>query len=393
MNNLLTIFKKLISTFPRSIGVHTSTTLSTSRCPSVVILLFAFCSLPLRPEFGGVTVNVITKQKGEINFGRLANVPFKYTTSSCISESNCGQNLFDSNPNTVWVTDHKNESEWVVIDFGSKRLLSAVETEFAFMSQTKYEIQVLNRENWTTIYTNPRPDKKNRDNLVGIDASTIRILFPKTAEASYTVANIRLLLGEANLTGIDSRLTGFTFPVENGVMPTEDYALPGAPRKYRNGIHKGLDIGTRMNFLNMNSAVSKDSKILASNEGVVIRADWNYKPMTETEFKEISAYNQTHPVTFVDKDFGGRQIWIEHKGGVITTYNHLSAIQSGVVVGAKVKRGETIGYAGNSGLMGEAKNNNEGIHLHFEIWIDGEFLGNDMTLPQIRKFLQYFFSE
>ena len=148
-----------------------------------------------------------------------------------------------------------------------------------------------------------------------------------------------------------------------------------------------------MNFLNMNSAVSKDSKILASNEGVVIRADWNYKPMTETEFKEISAYNQTHPVTFVDKDFGGRQIWIEHKGGVITTYNHLSAIQSGVVVGAKVKRGETIGYAGNSGLMGEAKNNNEGIHLHFEIWIDGEFLGNDMTLPQIRKFLQYFFSE
>ena len=121
MNNLLTIFKKLISTFPRSIGVHTSTTLSTSRCPSVVILLFAFCSLPLRPEFGGVTVNVITKQKGEINFGRLANVPFKYTTSSCMSESNCGQNLFDSNSNTVWVTDKKNESEWVVIDFGSKR--------------------------------------------------------------------------------------------------------------------------------------------------------------------------------------------------------------------------------------------------------------------------------
>ena len=154
------------------------------RCSSVVIFLLMFCN-------GGVTVNVITKQKGEINFGRLANVPFKYTTSSCISESNCGQNLFDSNPNTVWVTDHKNESEWVVIDFGSKRLLSAVETEFAFMSQTKYEIQVLNRENWTTIYTNPRPDKKNRDNLVGIDASTIRILFPKTAEASYTVANIR----------------------------------------------------------------------------------------------------------------------------------------------------------------------------------------------------------
>ena len=104
-----------------------------------------FCNLPLRPEFGG-NGNAIIKQKGDINFGRLANVPFKFTTSSCISESNCGQNLFDSNSNTLWVTDKRNENEWVVIDFGSKRLLSGVETEFAFMSQTPYEVQILNKK-------------------------------------------------------------------------------------------------------------------------------------------------------------------------------------------------------------------------------------------------------
>lgn len=376
-----------------SIDVCNLGCITKSLVTSFVFLLITFCSLPLRPEFGGATVNVVTKQKGEINFGRLANVPFKFITSSCMSESNCGQNLFDSNPNTIWVTDKKNESEWVIIDFGSKRLVTAVETEFAFMSQTKYEIQVLNRDVWTTIHTNSKPDKKNRDNLVGIDASTLRIVFPKSAEASYALANIRILLGDSNLTGIDARLTGFTFPVENGVMPIDDYTLPGAPRKYRNGIHKGLDIGTKMNFLNINTSVNRDTKILAANEGTVVRADLNYKAMTETEFKEISAYNQTHPVTFVDKDFGGRQIWIEHNGGVVTTYNHLSSIHPNIVVGAKVKRGQFIGLAGNSGLMGEAKKNNDGIHLHFEIWIDGEFLGNDMTLPQIRKFLQYFFSE
>jgi|JI10StandDraft_1071094.scaffolds.fasta_scaffold01119_12 murein DD-endopeptidase MepM/ murein hydrolase activator NlpD len=377
----MTFFHKL------NIGVH--------RCPSVVFLaffLFTFCNLPLRPEFGG-SGNAIIKQKGEINFGRLANVPFKFTTSSCISESNCGQNLFDSNPNTLWVTDKRNENEWVVIDFGSKRLLSGVETEFAFMSQTPYEVQVLNREVWTTIYTNSKPEKKNKDILVGIDASTIRILFPKNSEVSYTLANLRLLLGETNLTGIDSRLTGFAFPIENGLMPTDDYSLPGAPRKYRNGTHKGLDIGTKMNFFGMNSPVNKETKILSVQDGVVIRSDLNYKPMTETEFKEISAYNQTHPVTFVDRDFGGRQVWIEHKGGIITTYNHLSAIQNGIAVGTKVRKGDTIGYAGNSGLLGEAKQNNDAIHLHFEIWVDGEFLGNDMSLPQIRKLLQYFFSE
>ncbi len=367
-----------------SIGVH--------RCSSVVFLLLTFCNLPLRPEFGG-NANVISKQKGEINFGRLANVPFKFITSSCISESNCGQNLFDSNSNTLWVTDKRNENEWVIIDFGSKRLLSGVETEFAFMSQTPYEVQVLNREVWTTIYTNAKPEKKNKDSLVGIDASTIRILFPKNSETSYTLANLRILLGETNLTGIDSRLTGFAFPIENGIMPTDDYSLPGAPRKYRNGTHKGLDIGSKTNFFGMNSAVNKETKILAAQDGIVIRSDLNYQPMTETEFKEISTYNQTHPVTFVDKDFGGRQVWIEHKAGIITSYNHLSGIQNGIAVGIKVRKGDTIGYAGNSGLLGEAKQNNEAVHLHFEIWVDGEFLGNDMTLPQIRKLLNYFFSE
>jgi len=261
------------------------------------------------------------------------------------------------------------------------------------MTQTSYEIQVLNREVWTTIYTNNKPDKKNRDTLLGIDASTVRILFNKTSDSSISLANLRLLLGETNLTGIDSRLTGFAFPIENGVMPTDDYSLPGAPRKYRNGVHKGLDISSKLNFFQVNTNVSRDTKIISANDGVVIRADLNYKPMTESEFKEISAYNQTHPVTYVDRDFGGRQVWIEHKGGIITTYNHLSAIQSGITVGAKVRKGDTIGYAGNSGLLGEARNNNDAIHLHFEIWIDGEFLGNDMTLPQIRKLLQYFFSE
>lgn len=359
---------------------------------SFFLISITFCNLPLRPEFGG-SGNIILKQKGEINFGRLANVPFKFTTSSCISESNCGQNLFDSNSNTIWVTDKKLNEEWIIIDFGSKRLLSGVETEFAFMSQTAYEIQVLNRELWTTIYKNSKPEKKNRDALVGIDASTIRILFPKESEGSISLANLRLLLGETNLTGIDSRLTGFTFPIENGVMPNDDYSLPGAPRKYRNGVHKGLDISNRLNFFQLNTSVTRDTKIISAQDGIVIRADLNYKPITEAEFKEISAYNQTHPVTFVDRDFGGRQIWIEHKGGIITTYNHLSAIQNGITVGSKVKRGDTIGYAGNSGLMGEAKNNNEAIHLHFEIWVDGEFLGNDMTLPQIRKLLQFFFSE
>ena len=65
-----------------------------------------------------------------------------------------------------------------------------------------------------------------------------------------------------------------------------------------------------MNFFGMILPLLKKQN-LSVQDGVVIRSDLNYKPMTEAEFKEISAYNQSHPVTFVDRDFGGRQVWIE----------------------------------------------------------------------------------
>jgi murein DD-endopeptidase MepM/ murein hydrolase activator NlpD len=98
-------------------------------------------------------------------------------------------------------------------------------------------------------------------------------------------------------------------------------------------------------------------------------------------------------VTFVDKDFGGRQVWIDHGNGIMTSYNHLSYIPEIIKEGARVKKGDVIGGVGNSGLMGEAKKNDEGIHLHLEIWIDGEFAGKDMNPKQSRKFLEMFFSE
>ena len=41
----------------------------------------------------------------------------------------------------------------------------------------------------------------------------------------------------------------------------------------------------------------------------------------------------------------------------------------------------------------EIKSSKDQIHLHLELWIDGEYLGNDMKPIQIRKFLQYFFTE
>lgn len=61
-------------------------------------------------------------------------------------------------------------------------------------------------------------------------------------------------------------------------------------------------------------------------------------------------------------DFGGYVI-IRHEGGFVTHYGHLSKVF--VVTGQPVKRGMAIGIIGNTGAS-------TGIHLHYEIRLDGE---------------------
>ena len=59
----------------------------------------------------------------------------------------------------------------------------------------------------------------------------------------------------------------------------------------------------------------------------------------------------------------GNIIKIKHDSGVETIYAHLSKIN--VNVGQEVQRGETIGIMGSTGMS-------TGIHLHFEVYENGE---------------------
>ena len=58
----------------------------------------------------------------------------------------------------------------------------------------------------------------------------------------------------------------------------------------------------------------------------------------------------------------GNVVWLDHRGGVITVYGHLSSIQ--VRSGVEVEGGQVIALSGHSG-------NARGPHLHFEVWRHG----------------------
>lgn len=99
--------------------------------------------------------------------------------------------------------------------------------------------------------------------------------------------------------------------------------------------HDGMDIG-----------VPKGTPVRAAAAGTVIMASW------------YGGY--------------GNAIKIDHGGGVVTLYAHLSSI--GVEVGQKVAAGANIGYSGNTGTS-------TGPHLHFTVMVGGSPVDPQSWLP------------
>jgi murein DD-endopeptidase MepM/ murein hydrolase activator NlpD len=123
--------------------------------------------------------------------------------------------------------------------------------------------------------------------------------------------------------GVGRQSGGMTQPVPGPI--TSNYGLRMHPILGYARMHRGIDM-----------RASYGTPILAVADGSVARAGW------------AGGY--------------GRQVRLNHAGGLSTSYSHMSRIA--VQPGAHVRQGQVIGYIGTSGLS-------TGPHLHFETYRNG----------------------
>ena len=159
--------------------------------------------------------------------------------------------------------------------------------------------------------------------------------------------------------------------------------MPGASREYRQGTHEGIDFYDSDNC----TSIGVGTEVLAAKAGKVIRADWNYTPLTQAELDEMEKRTATPGQTdeaSLDL-YRGRQVWVDHGNGVVTRYAHLSRIADGIDVGVSVRQGELIAYVGNSGTPESLTDPNAEMHLHFELRVGDEYLGKGLAASEVRS--------
>ena len=113
----------------------------------------------------------------------------------------------------------------------------------------------------------------------------------------------------------------FAWPVDP-VAVTSPFGRRRHPFRHEYVPHLGVDL-----------AAKRGQEISVAADGVVLRAQWT--------------------------NGHGNHVDVDHGGGVMTRYSHLSALQ--VKPGHELKQGDVVGLAGDTGLT-------TGVHLHFELW-------------------------
>jgi len=184
--------------------------------------------------------------------------------------------------------------------------------------------------------------------------------------------------------------SAYVVPVPGSTLSSRAAHWPAAPRAYRNGIHEGVDF---YDGAVSGASIAYGTAIVAMAAGTVSRADHGYVEMTRTEYDEVIRVSRSSMITPEDAldRLRGMQVWIEHPGGFVTRYAHLSGIPPEVQVGARVTQGQVIGFTGNSGTVEAADGTQDDPHPHVEIWSGDKYLGQGREPAEIFEMARQLF--
>jgi len=160
--------------------------------------------------------------------------------------------------------------------------------------------------------------------------------------------------------GISPVVRGLLVPIDGAEIPTAPELLPNSPREYRAGWHEGIDF-----------PAERGTTVRAAASGTVVRVDRDFvdwDPAALDAALEAAIVLGYTPDDTLDR-IRGRQVWIDHGRHVVTRYAHLDTVAD-LRVGETVTRGRAMGTVGSSGFE------EGGPHLHFEIRIGDDYLGD-----------------
>ena len=182
-------------------------------------------------------------------------------------------------------------------------------------------------------------------------------------------------------------------PCENINLSRRSSRLPNAPRRYRNGTHRGIDF-----FANWGT------NIRAVASGVVIRADHHYKeypPKFREQLLQACGIVGHTPSDIFNNVLLGKAVFLDHGFNLIpgfrtiSIYAHLSSINENIIVGTKVEQGQLIGKTGNTGTRPSTLGTKKESHLHWELILqkdnDEIYLGKGMAYEPLHKMLSEIF--
>lgn len=196
------------------------------------------------------------------------------------------------------------------VQFHQKNL--SVRKEIVTDQKETRKVILVQTKNQESTYEQQLADLKNQQNAIEDEIGKIE----DQLRASF------------NVTLLPTRRPGvLAWPLQGVIKITQHFGERSY--LYRNKPHNGLDLGA-----------SIGTPVFAADDGVVIGADNN----------DVSRWRKYQY---------GKYVMIKHANDLATLYAHLS--RQVVSTGMSVKRGELIGYSGNTGYA-------TGPHLHFGLY-------------------------